>query len=135
VTRSPPFPPALETFADLFNREAFWESHEVLEAPWRDGRSPFYHGLILVASAFVHAQRHNLHGVRVQVAKAEQRLHDCRPAYLGVDVDALLAAAATVRDAVHAGLDPVFPRLVLRADLRRGDEREGLPLEPPPTRP
>jgi predicted metal-dependent hydrolase len=137
VTSGPPFPPfpsALEAFVVLFNHEDFWESHEVLEVPWRNGRSPFYHGLILVASAFVHAQRRNLHGVRVQLAKAEQRLQGCRPAYLGVDIDGLLAAAASVRDAVQAGLEPVFPRLTLRRDLRRGDEREGLPLEPPPPR-
>jgi len=122
----------LESFVALFNGEDFWESHEILEAPWRVGRSPFYHGLILVASAFVHAQRGNPHGVRVQLAKAMRRLDACRPAYLGVDVDALLQAASAVRDAVDAGREPVFPRLVLRDDLRRGDEREARPLEPPP---
>lgn len=127
-----PFPPALDTFVALFNREAFWESHEALEGPWRECRSAFYHGLILCASALVHAQRGNPHGVRAQLAKAERRLRDCGPAYLGVDVATLLTATANVRDAVAAGREPVFPRIVLREELRRGDEWEDLPLEPPP---
>ncbi len=56
-SRPAPFPTALEAFVELFNQEAFWESHEVLEGPWRETRSDFYHGLILYASAFVHVQR------------------------------------------------------------------------------
>ena len=30
---------------ELFNQEAFWESHEVLEGPWRETGSDFYHGV------------------------------------------------------------------------------------------
>jgi uncharacterized protein len=125
------FPRALEQFVARFNAGAFWESHEVLEGPWREGRSPFYHGLILCASAFVHAQRGNRHGVRAQLAKAERRLRGFRPAYLGLDVDALLAAAAAVADAVERGKPVAFPRLELRPAHRRGDEPEAAPLEPP----
>jgi len=132
VSGPPPFPRPLRRFVELFNDEAFWESHEALEAAWRDARSPFYHGLILVVSAFVHAQRGNTHGVRAQLAKAERVLDEWRPAYLGVDVDGLLAAAANVRDAVVAGRAAVFPRLVLRDGLRRGDEWEARRLEAPP---
>ena len=35
-SRPAPFPSALEAFVELFNQEAFWESHEVLEGPWRE---------------------------------------------------------------------------------------------------
>jgi predicted metal-dependent hydrolase len=132
VTRGPAFPRALEEFVARFNAGAFWESHEVLEGPWRDGRSPFYHGLILVASAFVHAQRGNRHGVRSQLVKAERRLHGFRPAYLGVDVHGLLRAAAAVRDAVEQGVPAEFPRIELRPEHRHGNEPEAAPLEPPP---
>jgi predicted metal-dependent hydrolase len=125
------FPRALVEFVARFNAEAFWESHEILEGPWRERRSPFYHGLILCASAFVHAQRGNRHGVRAQLAKAERRLRGCRPAYLGIDVDGLLAAAAAVRDAVERGVPAKFPRLELRPARRRGDEPEAVLLEPP----
>jgi hypothetical protein len=48
-------PEPLVDFVARFNAREFWESHEVLEIPWRTGRSEFYHGLILYASAFVHA--------------------------------------------------------------------------------
>ena len=46
-SRPATFPTALEAFVELFNQEAFWESHEVLEGPWRENGSDFYHGLIL----------------------------------------------------------------------------------------
>ena len=68
---------------ELFNQEAFWESHEVLEGPWRETGSDFYHGLILYASAFVHVQRGNPHGIGAQLVKAERFLQEFRPAYLG----------------------------------------------------
>jgi predicted metal-dependent hydrolase len=132
MTGAPRFPRALEEFVTLFNRQAFWDSHEVLEGPWRESRSPFYHGLILVASAFVHAQHGNRHGVRSQFVKAEGRLHGLRPAYLGIDVDGLLTAAAAVRDAVEQGAPAAFPRIELRPEHRRGNEPEAAPLEPPP---
>jgi predicted metal-dependent hydrolase len=50
-------PDALWEFAALFNRDEFWESHAVVEAPGRQARSDFLQGLILVASASVHVRR------------------------------------------------------------------------------
>src|ERR1039457_2667543 len=45
-------------FFECFNRQQFFEAHEVLEALWlpqRDGpNGPFYKGLIQLAGAFVH---------------------------------------------------------------------------------
>jgi hypothetical protein len=92
-----PLPPAFLEFLELFNRGAYWESHEVLERPWRVGRSGFYKGLILLASALVHAERGNRAGVVAQLRKAAGALEPYRPAYLGVDVDALLAHVAQGR--------------------------------------
>lgn len=127
-----PFPDAYRTFIALFNRGAFWDSHEVLEDAWRDTGSGFYQGLILVASAFVHVGRRNAHGVRAQMAKAEARLDAFRPAYFGLDVDGLLAACAAARGTVARGAWPDAPRLALDAALVRGDEPEGrAALEPP----
>jgi hypothetical protein len=56
---------ALETcylsYFDLFNRQRFFEAHEVLEELWlpcRNGpKGPFYKGLIQLAGAFVHVQK------------------------------------------------------------------------------
>jgi predicted metal-dependent hydrolase len=48
-------------FFECFNRQRFFEAHEVLEALWlpqRDGpNGPFYKGLIQLAGAFVHWQK------------------------------------------------------------------------------
>ena len=122
-------PAPLREFAALYGRGEFWEAHEVLEAPWRAGRSPFYKGLILLASAWVHAGRGNPRGVEAQLRKAERALEPYRPAYLGVDVAALLAHAARARARVaaspaslHALLPP--PPLSPTPALLRGDEPE-----------
>ena len=118
------FPRQLEDFVARFNRGSFWESHEILEAAWRETGSDFYQGLILFASAFVHVRRANLHGVRAQLAKAVTRLGGYRPSYLGVDVDAVLDAADAARRAVDVGILPVAPNLTLDPTLIRGDEPE-----------
>lgn len=128
-------PPELRAFIARFNREEFWESHEVLEAAWRNGRSGFYQGLILLASAYVHVQRGNAHGVVAQLAKAEQALGPYLPAYLGLDVASLVAGAVAAREAVTAAVAegvasaPLralvsFPRLAPTTALVRGDEPE-----------
>ena len=126
-------PQPLHRFLELFNALEYWESHEVLEGPWREWGSDFYQGLILYASAFVHAQRGNAHGVGAQLDKAERKLAGYRPCYLGVDVDAVLAHAARCREIVERrpdedprswlGVDDV-PRLELDIRLVRGDEPE-----------
>ena len=84
-------PPALHRFLELFNAREYWESHEVLEGPWHEGGSDFYQGLILYASAFVHAQRGNAGGIGMQLEKTERKLAGYRPCHLGVDVDSVLA--------------------------------------------
>jgi uncharacterized protein len=126
-------PDALWEFAALFNRGEFWESHEVLEAPWRQARSDFLQGLILVASAWVHVGRGNPRGISAQLRKAESRLSPYRPAYLGVDVDTLLAHLERTRTAVgrHAGAPAAAwtglappPEIRPSPKLVRGDEPE-----------
>jgi uncharacterized protein len=127
------FPDALRQFVLLFNRGEFWESHEVLEGPWRESRSDFLQGLILVASAWVHVQRGNPRGIAAQLRKAERRLAPYRPAYLGVDLEGLLAHAeralqVALRDpgappGAWARLAPP-PQLHLSSALLRGDEPE-----------
>jgi predicted metal-dependent hydrolase len=48
-------------FLDFFNRQQFYEAHEILEVLWLPARkSPddaFYRGLIQLAGAFVHLQK------------------------------------------------------------------------------
>lgn len=127
------FPPPLVRFAELFNRHDFWDSHEALEDAWRELDSDFFQGLILFASAFVHVQRGNRHGITAQLDKAEDRLRAHGSNYLGVDVAALLAHAETCREIVRANPDAgrddwqrliPFPKIMLDPARVRGDEPE-----------
>ncbi|MEX2571956.1 MAG: DUF309 domain-containing protein [Gemmatimonadota bacterium] len=126
------FPPALVRFVERFNREEFWESHEVLEDAWRASRSDFYHGLILYASAFVHVQRANAHGVVAQLQKTQRTLSPYAPEYLGIDLADILERSRGIRerlegrDGAEEGweADVSFPRLRLDPERIRGSEPE-----------
>lgn len=108
---APPDSAPLRRFAELFNAGKYWESHEVLEGPWRENGSEFYHGLILYASAMVHVTRHNAHGVHAQLAKTERALEPYRPEHRGVDVEAIFRDAAARMER----WDRPIPPLTLRA--------------------
>jgi len=100
---SPPEP--LAHFLELYTARRFWASHEALEEEWFRTSSNFYQGLILYASAWVHWERKNAHGLRAQSIKALQRLDGYPSAYLGIDVDALRAHCIDLRDTVWPGFD------------------------------
>lgn len=129
----PGFPTAFLEFIRLFNAQEYWESHEVLEQPWRTNRSDFYQGLIIFASAFVHAQRGNPVGIRKQMTKVFGKLERYRPHYMGINVEAVLQHAAECIDFVRANpalrgdalTDAVsYPELQPDRRLVRGDEPE-----------
>ena len=135
--RSHALPGALRRYVELVNEGEFWESHEALEGPWRETRSEFYHGLILYASAFVHARRGTPHGIVAQLEKAEEALHAYPDAYLGLDVAAIRDHARRTRTAVEArrgdrGQEEAvdwsrvvgWPALDPHPDRVRGDEPE-----------
>ncbi len=121
------FPPALQRFVASFNAGRYFESHEVLEQAWVKIRSPFYKGLIIYTSAFVHLQRGNFRGVVKQMGKVPRYLSAFQPGYLGIDVAAILTHAAQVRHDSQTGVaGPLLapPRLELRASLCTGAEIE-----------
>lgn len=129
---NPSLPGALVGFLRLFNRGEYWESHEALEDAWRERDSRFYHGLILYASAFVHARRDNPHGIRAQLEKAERALAPYAPSYLGIDVEAILSHGRRCRQIVGSGEGDAlpwseripFPTLEPDPSRIRGDEPE-----------
>lgn len=125
--------PAYAAFIDLFNRGRFWDSHEALEPVWRDTGSEFYHALILYASAFVHVERGNRHGIAAQLGKCQPLLATRAPHYLGLDVDRILDHASTCRQIVAENRDAPReawailipqPRLLFDPALVLGDEPE-----------
>jgi predicted metal-dependent hydrolase len=61
-------------YFECFNRQMFYESHDVLEELWlmdREGvNGAFYKGLIQFAGAFVHLQKHTAERPRLRPAAA-----------------------------------------------------------------
>lgn len=111
--------PALRAYLRLMAAGEYWESHEVLEGPWRRSGDPFTQALILYASAWVHWGRGNAHGVQAQLAKTLDRLDGVAHVRCGVDVQALRRHAAQCRRVVLDG----------RADWRK--RVSPLALDPP----
>lgn len=100
------WPEALVRFVELFNAGRFWHAHEALEDAWRRNRSDFYHGLILYASAFVHAQRGNPRGVVLQLKKVPRYLGSYPDAHLGLSVADILRHAGETIETVQAAAMP-----------------------------
>ncbi|MBI3998291.1 MAG: DUF309 domain-containing protein [Armatimonadetes bacterium] len=114
--------------AALFNAGLFFECHEFLEDVWRSAPAeerPFYHGVILVAAAFYHQEKGNLHGTRVKLGEGLKLLERYLPASHGVRLDRWLAVLAPWKDRIQAGRiigvlsASEIPRIPLEAGRRR----------------
>jgi predicted metal-dependent hydrolase len=77
-------------FFDCFNRQEFFEAHEVLEELWLAQRGQakdlFYKGLIQLAGAFVHVQKQRLKQALALLALAEANLGTYPGLYDGLDL-------------------------------------------------
>jgi hypothetical protein len=105
----------------LFDFGLFFACHEHFEGLWRaapPGPRSFYQGLVQLAAAFYHREKGNRRGAAALLARAVRRLAEYRPAYLGLDVDALLAQLAEWEGRLAAGSAGPYPLLV----GRRGGE-------------
>jgi uncharacterized protein len=79
----------------------YFEAHEELEIVWRAAPAEerdFYQGLVHVAVAWYQAGRGNRVGTERQLSKALRRLEPYEPAHRGVDVAALRAQLAELRE-------------------------------------
>lgn len=75
---------------ECFNRQAYFESHEIWEALWNETHGEakqFYKGLIQAAVALYHLSRSNVPGAQKLWAKSQEHLAPFGPRYLGLDVD------------------------------------------------
>lgn len=114
-------------YFDCFNRQLFYEAHEVLEDLWltdRDGPDgAFYKGLIQLAGAFVHLQKGRLQPSAALFKLAFSNLSRYKKSHHRLDLDILLRligswqdylASNPVRDCPFAGKAP--PLLMLVAE-------------------
>jgi len=84
----------------LFNARKFFEAHEALEALWLKARGRekvFLHGLIQVAAAFHHFERHNTAGCRSLLEKGLMKLEKFGAAKNTPDTSGRIELAALVK--------------------------------------
>ncbi len=91
-------------YFDCFNRQLFYEAHDVLEDLWlRDRKGPngdFFKGLIQLAGAFVHLQKNRLRPADALFQLAERNLGKYPARHEATDVSALLALVSQWRRAL-----------------------------------
>jgi predicted metal-dependent hydrolase len=105
----------LEHAVALFNRQEFFECHEVLELAWTPERGPrrlFLQALIHFAVAFYHDQRKNPVGAGRQLRKGLRKLSEYLPEREGIDTARLYRDGLAAEESTEAGL-PVgtYPRM------------------------
>jgi predicted metal-dependent hydrolase len=88
------YDPGYLSYFECFNRQHFFESHEVLEALWLPQRQGpnglFYKGLIQLAGAFVHLQKNRLGPAAALFALAQSNLQKYPATHEGLAVDGVL---------------------------------------------
>jgi predicted metal-dependent hydrolase len=99
----------------LFNREAFFDAHEVWEDVWREAdglEKKFLQGLIQVAVAFHHYSNGNIAGARSLLERGCKNLAECPEEFAGISVAGLLGVLVEWRETlVLGGPKPAFPNL------------------------
>jgi len=102
--------PHYAAYFDYFNRELFYEAHDVLEQLWlpiRKGpEGAFYKGLIQLAGAFVHLQKNRPGPAKALLKLARANLAGVGEIHQQLDVRKVLA----VIDQWHADLESGEPR-------------------------
>jgi hypothetical protein len=100
--RAPKYDPNYVNFFKCFNRQQFFEAHEVLEVLWLPQRQgpngAFYKGLIQLAGAFVHLQKNRLGPAAALFKLTQSNLQHYPPIHQGLPVAEVLAM---VEDWLH----------------------------------
>jgi predicted metal-dependent hydrolase len=89
------YDPRYMEYFERFNRQRFFEAHEVLEALWLPQRQgpngPFYKGLIQLAGAFVHWQKNRPGPAAALLGLARANLRKYPAIHDGLNVAGALA--------------------------------------------
>lgn len=128
---SPDHHPCYVEYFRLFNSQAYYEAHDVLEHIWigsRGGNYDYYKALIQFAGAFVHLQLqhnhpgHRVHGKRLRPAarlflRSAELLAPFPPDHQGVSVSDIRTMAARHAESLAAGgyeVNPWSPEIAPR---------------------
>lgn len=92
----------------LFNRGAYWEAHEELEAIWRsvpdEAEARVIQGLIQAAAALLHRERGNQHGIEAVGGAALAKL--AGPPHAAVEFETAQFRRELERALFHGGAPP-----------------------------
>ncbi len=86
----------LKKGVDEFNRQAFYDCHDTLEAIWMTAETaekPFYQGILQIAVAFYHLGNRNWRGGAILLGEGITRLRRFEPIYENIQVDSLVDQA------------------------------------------
>lgn len=109
---------AVETAAELFDEERFFEAHEFFEWAWKgpvtpDDEREFFKGMAQLAVGYTHTQRGNAAGAQTLLQRGIDHIRPWAPAHHGIDVDRAVADAeaflAVLQDQ-QPGPELDFPR-------------------------
>lgn len=107
-----------------FNREFFFEAHDVWEELWMETTGShrlFYQGLIQTAVGFYHLSNGNYRGACSQFGKALEKLDQYLPSYHGIDTASLVKRVRRCLSAVeelrNKGGGPFDASLIPRIEL------------------
>ena len=80
-------------YFDCFNRQLFYEAHDVLEEMWlpqkKEPNGSFYKGLIQLAGAFVHLQKQRLQPAAALFKLARTNLRQYPPVHEGLGLEGI----------------------------------------------
>lgn len=101
------YDPHYSGYFRCFNRQLYYEAHDVLESLWLGRRkaseADFYQGLIQLAGAFVHLQKGRLAPASRLFALALKKLEPYPSLYAGLDLEGVRQLCRRHRDALEAG--------------------------------
>lgn len=107
----------------LFNRQEFFDCHEVLEELWKQQQEPekqFTQGIIQIAVGYYHLLRDNKEGALKLLHKGSARLRHFEPTYANVKVSSLLTEVEAALCWLNRaeGNEVFVPKLEFVSDLQ-----------------
>ena len=101
--------PRFQQAIELFNRQQWYDAHDVFEELWHETADPerrSLQGILQVAVAQLHLQRGNRRGATILYGEALGRLKRPGTPDLGLDLEALCGAAQQRLEALQLDGDP-----------------------------